>query len=140
MTFTRWFRFNVVGLAGMAVQLVALALLTRVCRVPDIPATVLAVEIAILHNFGWHELWTWRGLPSQQRWRRLFRFHVANGLVSIASNALLTWLFQRSMGWPVLIANSAAIGATALLNFALAHLWVFRSLSPVAATGPRRGT
>jgi putative flippase GtrA len=112
VTFTRWFRFNVVGLAGMAVQLVALALLTRVCRVPDIPATVLAVEIAILHNFGWHELWTWRGLPSQQRWRRLFRFHVANGLVSIASNALLTWLFQRSMGWPVLIANTAAIGAT----------------------------
>ena len=126
MTWTRWLRFNLVGIAGTAVQLVALAFLTRVLRIADIPATVLAVETAVLHNFVWHELWTWHGLAPQDRWRRLIRFHVANGFVSIVSNALLTWLFERWMGWPVLIANTAAIGATALLNFALAHWWVFR--------------
>ena len=121
-------KFNAVGVAGTVVQLAALYFLARVLRIQYVVATVLAVEVAVLHNFAWHEIWTWPGLPAQQRWRRLARFHVANGFVSIASNALLTLIFKQYLGIPLLASNLAAIVLTALLNFLVAASWVFYSL------------
>ena len=55
----RWLTYNAVGLVGMAVQLGALVALTELGRLNVLVATALAVETAILHNFVWHERWTW---------------------------------------------------------------------------------
>ncbi len=126
LTGRRWLKFNAVGMAGAVVQLATLWFLARIVGLQYVVATVVAVEIALLHNFVWHEAWTWRGMPVEDRWRRLFRFHVANGFVSIASNALFTWLFAQWVHWPLLIANIGAMAVTAVLNFALAAMWVFR--------------
>jgi putative flippase GtrA len=122
----RWLRFNLVGIIGCGVQLAALWWLTHVLDMQFVLATALAVEVAVLHNFAWHELWTWPGLPAVGRWARLVRFHVANGFVSIGSNALFTWMFKEALGVPLLEANLGAIGVTAVINFGLAHMWVFR--------------
>lgn len=122
----RWWRFNAVGIAGFTVQLGALWVFTDRWGIPYLLSTMLAVEIAVLHNFLWHEAWTWRGLAVEERWRRLARFHIANGLVSIASNVLLTWVLKQFLGLPLLVANATAVALTALLNFALAAAWVFR--------------
>jgi archaetidylinositol phosphate synthase len=121
----RWLKFNAVGVAGFAVQLAVLSLFTRVWGIHYLVATTLAVEIAVLHNFIWHEVWTWRGLAVDDRWRRLVRFHLANGFVSIASNVLLTWMVKDGLHLPLLAANAGAVGMTAILNFALASVWVF---------------
>ena len=126
MHLRRWLKFNAVGIAGAVVQLGALALFARVFGIEYVVATVLAVEVAVLHNFVWHEACTWREMPREGRWRRLFRVHVAHGFVSIASNALVTWLFKRYLGLPLIVANAAAIAVTAVLNFILASTWVFR--------------
>ena len=79
-----------------------------------------------MHNFAWHEAWTWRDLDVAGRWRRLLRFNLANGFVSIASNVLFTMFLMQWIGLPLLLANTAAVIVTALLNFALAESWVFR--------------
>ena len=123
----RWWRFNTVGMGGVVVQLGVLWLLVNIGRVPYLAATACAVEISLLHNFAWHETWTWPGLAHQDRWRRLVRFHVGNGFLSIAGNTLFTWLFKQSFGLPLLAANLGAIAAISLLNFALAAWWVFDS-------------
>jgi putative flippase GtrA len=135
----RWLRFNAVGIGGAVVQLGALALFARVFGMQYVVATILAVEVAVLHNFAWHEVWTWRGLPADERWRRLLRFHAANGFISIASNALFTWLFKRYVGLPLLFSNVTAIALTAILNYILASTWVFKTLksSPATARGSR---
>lgn len=122
----RWLKFGAVGIAGVAVQLSVLWLLARELGVPTIAATVMAVEVAILHNFAWHEAWTWRGLPPEERWTRLLRFHTANGFVSLALNAGFTWLFKENFGAPLLISNLGAIAVTSLLTFLMADRWVFR--------------
>jgi putative flippase GtrA len=46
--------------------------------------------------------------------------------VSIVSNTLLTFLFKQSLGLPLPLSNLLAIALTALLNFALANVFVFR--------------
>ena len=118
----RWLKFSAVGGIGIAVQLAVLALLLR-WRVHYLVATAIAVECALLHNYVWHKYWTWAG--RETRPGRLLRFHVANGLVSIASNLL--WM-RALTGWldaPPLAANAVAITATALLNFGLGDRWVF---------------
>jgi putative flippase GtrA len=123
----RWWKFNVVGMAGVVVQLGALWTLAHVWRVPDLLATVLAVETALLHNFVWHEMWTWRTVTAHGRSRRLLRFHLASGLLSIASNTLFTWMFRKHLGLPLLVSNLGAISLTSVINFAVASRWVFRS-------------
>jgi putative flippase GtrA len=122
----RWLRFNTVGVAGVACQLGALWLCARLLGMDYVVATMIAVETAVLHNFAWHETWTWRGLPASGRWRRLLRFHLANGLVSISFNTFFTFLLKESAGLPLLVSNLIAIAMTGLLNFALANAFVFR--------------
>jgi putative flippase GtrA len=124
----RWLKFNTVGIAGAAVQLCALWLLHHFTQLSNMLAVTLAVEIAILHNFIWHEAWTWRGKPVADRWRRLVRFHVANGFVSVISNVVLTYLYKEVVGLPLIAANFAAIVTAALLNFWVAQAWVFRAV------------
>ena len=77
------------------------------------------MEIAILHNFAWHERWTWADRPELGRARldRLARFHVVNGGVSVAGNLLLMPVLVRMCGLPVLAANATAVLLCALVNF-----------------------
>jgi putative flippase GtrA len=117
----RWMRFNAVGLAGVVVQLAALALYQRL-GMHYLLATALAVETAILHNWFWHRRWTWRGRDAS-----LLRFHMANGAVSICSNVVLMRVLAGWLAWPLLIANLTAIAATSLVNFFLGERWVFIS-------------
>ena len=121
----RWLKFNAVGLAGIVVQFAALAAL-KYAGWPTLAATAAAVEIAVLHNFFWHERWTWatRGTPGLTQ--RLVRFHLANGLVSIVSNVLWMRFLTETCGLHYLPANAIGIGATAILNFYLSERLVFR--------------
>ncbi|HZA35631.1 MAG TPA: GtrA family protein, partial [Vicinamibacterales bacterium] len=56
----RWVSFAGVGLMGFGVQVAVLGLLTAGAGLATAAATAIAVEAAVLHNFVWHERWTWR--------------------------------------------------------------------------------
>jgi putative flippase GtrA len=123
----RFARFNVVGAMGIVVQLGILELLRR-AGVDYLVATVLAVEAAVVHNFIWHERYTWRdraGALRSELLARLVRFHLTNGAVSLAGNALaMRWLVGE-LHFPVVPANLIAITACCLLNFLLSDRVVF---------------
>lgn len=146
----RWMAFNLVGLAGVGVQLAALALLTH-AGWPVLAATALAVESAILHNFAWHERWTWsdRRVKGAQRLARLGHFHLANGAVSLGGNLAVMFVLHTLGGVPVLAANLAAIAACGLVNFVASDRLVFRmataaglaiAVSSPASAQPSQGT
>ena len=125
----RWITFHAVGLAGVFVQLSVLAVLTRLVGLEVALATLLAVEAAVLHNFFWHQRWTWRDRPAcgpREALGRLGRFHAVNGLVSLAGNIAVTSLLA-GMGMDVLLANLIALIGCSLVNFAAGDLLVFRS-------------
>ena len=123
---SRFLPFVAVGAAGFAVQMSALWLLTGVCGWTAVPATLAAVEAAVLHNFVWHERWTWRHHRADSSvGHRLWRFHLGNAATSLAGNLAVTTMLVGWMEAPVILANACAVGLTSLVNFALAERWVF---------------
>ena len=119
-------RFSLVGAIGIGVQVLILALLTAI-GMNYLLATILAVESAILHNFIWHQHFTWRDRSSvsTRTVRRLLRFHLSNGFISLIGNMLLMTVFRGRLHLPILPANLLSISICALVNFAVSDRWVF---------------
>ncbi len=124
----RWLKFNAVGAIGIGVQLAALALFVSGLGISYLAATALAVETAVLHNFVWHERWTWRDRPAAGGavLFRLVRFNLGNGLVSLIVNLVFMRLLVGQLHFPYLAANLIAIAAGSLANFLVSDWWVFR--------------
>jgi len=123
-----------VGALGFVVQLALVAALTEVARWPAPGATALAVEVAVLHNFVWHWRWTWRDRSGSRVASQLLRFHLANGITSLAGNVLLSTVLTCAGLRPVLT-NGVAVGVMSVANFALADRWVFSVVTGVRSGG-----
>lgn len=122
--------FAAIGALGFAVQLVAFAALVHGAGLHYALASALAVETAVLHNFLWHERWTWVDRPAASPVTRLARlggFHLSNGLVSIGGTLLFTVVFVEGAGLPPVAANTVALAATGVLNFVVSDRLVFSS-------------
>jgi putative flippase GtrA len=125
----RWLKFNFVGAVGIVVQMGAFALFKDALGIHYLPATALAVEAAVLHNFVWHERFTWKDLPrgtARDVGVRLLKFHAGNGLVSILGNVALMRLLVGGIHLNQYLAQAISIGSCALLNFAVSEWFVFR--------------
>ena len=125
----RWVRFNFVGVIGTLVQLSILGACTHWAKLPYLAAVIIAVECTILHNFLWHERFTWRDricCSASERGIRLLRFNSTNGGVSLAGNLLLMRLLVGEFQLPILLANAAAILACSIVNFVIGDQFVFR--------------
>jgi putative flippase GtrA len=149
----RWCKFNFVGGIGIAVQFAALFLLRGVFHFNYLAATALAVEAAVLHNFVWHEQFTWvdkikpnkikpgklkpdklkpdrierHGIRSQRRRSlvRLLRFNLTNGALSILGNLTLMKVMVGQGHMNYLAANAIAITLCSAANFLISDEWVF---------------
>ena len=179
-TLLRWCKFNLVGGIGILVQVVALFFLRGVMHFNYLFATAIAVEAAVMHNFVWHEQFTWAdrvsGAPRQasgaeaqgisrrlfaalkscatQRFsrpgkpcgsrelsgpnwlseasrlygpslRRLLRFNLSNGAVSILGNLALMRVMVGQGHMNYLLANGIAIALCSVANFLVSEEWVF---------------
>lgn len=126
--FTRWLKFNAVGVVGIVVQLGLLEGWIRFSLGDYLLGTALAVEATLLHNFGWHCIYTWRDRPATDRRTILLRglrFHVSNGAVSLLGNLVLMRVLVNVFDAPVLGANFIAIVICSIINFFLGDRYVF---------------
>lgn len=142
-TLVRWCKFNFVGGIGVGVQFGALFLLKSIFCFNYLAATALAVEAAVLHNFVWHERFTWvdrikrdrvkpdgiRPNRTQPSWHyslpRLLRFNFTNGTVSILGNLALMKVMVGQGHVNYLTVNAIAITLCSLANFLVSNEWVF---------------
>ena len=134
----RWMKFNLVGAVGIAVQLAVLWMLIGL-GLEYMLATMLAVESAVLHNFVWHERFTWADRAGERGWEvagRLFRFNLTTGAVSIGGNLVLMRLLVGEAHCRPVVANLVSIAACSLVNFLVSDRWVFSSAA-VAGGGSR---
>lgn len=132
--FQRWLKFNLAGMLGVGVQLATLHLLTHFLKMNYLVATAIAVELALVHNFFWHERVTWksRNLPGglKSRSLRFLYFNLTNGSISLVGNLALMTLLSGVFGWPYLVANLCSIAACSLINFYVSERHVFTERSP----------
>ncbi len=117
----RWMKFNAVGGMGILIQLGVLAFLTEALRVPYLVATAVAVETTILHNFIWHERFTWADRKSRDRLGRLLRFNATTGMFSIIGNIFFTKLLVNA-GLGHISANIGAIALCSIINLIINFL------------------
>ena len=90
---------------------------------------VLSVELSFLLN----RYWTWRSEPVSF-WRAWRRFNGQKALVSLLN--LLVYAGLLRLGVNYLVANLATTALFTAVNYAGAHVWVFRADS--SGLGPRR--
>jgi putative flippase GtrA len=126
----RWLKFNLVGAIGIVVQLAVLGILNGVLKLDYLLATALAVEAAVLHNFVWHERFTWADRASvtrRQAFLRLIHFNFTTGAVSILGNLALMRVLVGQAHLPALPANLVSIAGCSLVNFLVSEYLVFRA-------------
>jgi putative flippase GtrA len=128
----RWLKFYAVGAVGLGLQLGVLKILAGIFELNCLVATAVAVEAAILHNFLWHERWTWQ--DRTRGWRtprsvvlRLVRFHIGAGLLPLLWNLVLMALLVGKLNY--LLANLLAICSCCWVNFLICDRVVFKGVA-----------
>jgi len=147
-TGVRWLKFNAVGAGGIVVQLAALGILKSLFKVDYLLATALAVEAAVVHNYFWHECFTWadrfvlptsrterekwgtpglgiRRLRTSGSWLRFLKFNCTTGLFSILGNVLVMRVLVGEAGLNYFLANILTIATCSILNFLVSDRFVF---------------
>jgi putative flippase GtrA len=138
----RWIKFNAVGALGVGVQLLALAVFRSWMKLDYLLATGVAVEIAVIHNFLWHERFTWADRPARRRIQslvRLVKFNAGNGAVSIVGNLVLMRVLVGELRLNYVPSNLIAIILCSLANFLLGDRFVFGGEENRAAISTQHG-
>jgi putative flippase GtrA len=128
----RWLKFNAVGGIGVGVQLVVLAAVKSGLHMDYLMATGLAVESAVIHNFLWHERFTWADRAGDG-WARFAKFNLTTGLFSIGGNLLMMRFLVGWAGMNYLAASGITIAACSLMNFVVSDRVVFAGRSEGAS-------
>ena len=119
--------FNLVGTGGFAVQMTVLAVLTRVFGWSYPMATLVGIELAILHNYWGHSRWTWadRRSPSGNGVARLLRYQTVKSAV-LAMNLGITMALVSGARLEPEVANLCAVGVCSVFSYVLSDRLIFR--------------
>jgi putative flippase GtrA len=117
-------RFATVGASGYVVNL-AVYSLGLDARLDYRAAAAVAFCVAVVNNFAWNRLWTFRDAPGPVG-GQAFRFAVISCAAFVASLATLSVLV-RDAGAPKLLAQALAIAAVTPFSFVANKLWGFRT-------------
>lgn len=117
-------RFATVGASGYAVNLAVFALALD-ARVEYRAAATAAFAVALVNNFAWNRLWTFRDVTGRMSGQAL-RFVLVSVAAFVVSLAVLSVLV-RDVGVAKLVAQAAAIVAVTPISFLANKLWSFRT-------------
>ena len=117
----RYAQFCAVGASGVLVDMGVLHLLaaSALMGLNLSLSKAVAAEVALVNNFVWNELWTFRGLGAagwRPRCARLLKFNLIC-LAGIGWSVLLLNLQVKGLGWNLYLANLLAIVLVSLWNF-----------------------
>lgn len=124
----RFLRFGVVGFSGLGVDLTVFYILRQIFELGLTRSTILSAETAIINNFLWNDIWTFRDISSRQtgkgaRLKRFLKFNVIC-LAGVILQALIVNLLYNVLKVNEYLAKLIAIAVVVLWNF-----WVNLKLS-----------
>jgi dolichol-phosphate mannosyltransferase len=119
-------KFAVVGLSGVGVNMGMLYILTEYFNILYIISSIIAIEISIITNFFFNDLWTWRDREKKPFWERLVQYHISVGITAILANWLILLILTEFFNIYYLISNLIGIAVGTLANFIVNDLWTFQ--------------
>lgn len=133
--FKQFVKFCFVGGSGVVLDMAALHLLVWQCNWDVSLAKLCAAEVAMLNNFLWNEVWTFRGTAGDKTSgvvARLLRFHLICGF-GIGLAVLLLHLFYGRIGFHLFLANGIAIVLVTIWNFWMNAIFNWRNRTESAS-------
>jgi putative flippase GtrA len=117
-------RFATVGASGYFVNL-AVYWLALNAKVEYRAAATAAFVVALVNNFAWNRVWTFRDSPGRMGGQAL-RFVIVSTAAFVLALAVLSVLV-RDAGISKLVAQAVAIVAVTPVSFLANKLWSFRT-------------
>jgi dolichol-phosphate mannosyltransferase len=115
----RVFKFGIVGLTGIVVNMGVLWYLKEYAQFYLLLASFIAIELSILNNFLWNDLWTFRSTDEKKlssRWHRLLAFNLVSA-GGVVINMGLLYLLTNAFGVYYLVSNMIGILVAFAWNF-----------------------
>ena len=125
-------RFGVVGLSGLVVNTLLLAMLVEFGGIGYVLGAAIATQGSTLWNFTMTEGWVYGGRSFRRPLRsRLLHCYVMNN-VALLLRAPILVLLTSGLGVNYLVSNVVSLGVLTLLRFAVSDSWIW-------AEGSNRG-
>lgn len=136
----RFVRFGLVGLTGLAVNTLALALFTSGAGIHYAISAILATQVSTGWNYAWTELWVFRGREAGRRrsHRALLFFGTNNAAMVLRIPVLM--LLTSGFGIHYLVSNILSLLMLTLLRFVLADAWIWGAGSALGERARRLAT
>jgi dolichol-phosphate mannosyltransferase len=126
----RFARFGVVGVSGLVVNTLVLALLTDVAGVFYVVSAVIATQASTLWNFCFTELWVFSDRDHKRgRATRMGLFFLMNN-TALALRGPLLVLLTSGFGIHYVVSNIVSLIGLTLVRFALADTWIWAKARP----------
>jgi dolichol-phosphate mannosyltransferase len=128
--FIRLIKFGVVGGSGFIVNMFFLWLFTEIFGIYYIVSSVLAIALAMINNFIWNDIWTWRGKGEpgiKPFFVRLLKFCLVASLAGYVGNLGILWFLTHFFGLHYMISNVFGIAVGTLVNYFLNNYWTFKA-------------
>ncbi len=122
----RFRKFCIVGLTGIFVNMFFLWLLAEVFGLFYLVAGFIAVELSIINNFTWNNIWTFKEVKDPSHVLiKLGKFNLVS-LSALVVNMSVLYSFTRFLHIYYLISNLFGIGAAFLWNYTMNARWTWR--------------
>lgn len=118
---TKIVRFGLVGLSGILVNMGLLYALTEIAGLYYLVSAAIAIELSIVNNFVWNDLWTFKSVRDLRFGRRIQRFlsFQAVSMGGLVINMGVLYLLADIVGIYYLVANLAGILVAFAWNYAV---------------------
>jgi dolichol-phosphate mannosyltransferase len=121
----RLMRFVAVGVSGLAVNTLLLALFTDVSGLYYLLSALLATQGSTLWNFALTERWVFRGAEHRHSYRRrMAMFFVINN-IALGLRGPMLFVLTSAVGIHYLVSNIISLGALTIIRFVVADSWIW---------------
>lgn len=127
-------KFGLVGTWGFVVNMFFLWFFTETVGLFYLFSSLIAIEISLINNYVFNDLWTWRdrGKEGKKEYlKRMLQYHATASAAMLANIAIL-WILTELFDVYYLASNVFGILCGAVLNFFLNDRWTFKHKKEIA--------
>ncbi len=127
----RFIKFGIVGVSGIFVNQMLLFLLSEYIKLDYRLSSIVAIECAIINNFIFNSIWTWKDryvATFRTYLSRLFKFNISSGLTSFIFNWTVLVVLTEFIQMNYLYANLIGIALASIVNFIINNFWTFSAM------------